>query len=128
MEQEIVLTSLRELQAVRGRFPEGAEAVPEERALVPLVAGSGPEDLEALAREARSALEGLASLLARDGEQRRRAEESLARWRDAGAGAVRLRRVAAELREGAERAAALSGSARGAPSRRRAAARAPPAP
>ena len=120
MAEEIVLTSLRELAEVRGRFPERVEAVPEERSLVPLVAGSGAEDLEELAREARSALEGLASLLARDGEQRRRAEEGLARWRDAGAAAVRLRRVAAELREGAGRAAALSASALAAPSRRRA--------
>ncbi len=122
MREEIVLTSLRELAEIRGRFPHGAGTVPDERALVPLAPESGAGELAGLARESRSALDALRALLARDGEERRCAEEMLARWREAGAGAARLRRDAAELRAARERSAALAASAVDAGSRRRAAA------
>ena len=110
MTQEIVLTSLGELAGVRGLFAE-AGPVPETRALVPVIRRSGPEEIEALTRAARRALDELQVLLARDGERRREAEQGLGRLRALRSEAARLRGVASELGEAAGRAGALARSA-----------------
>ena len=110
MTQEIVLTSLGELAGVRGLFAE-AGPVPETRALVPVIRRSGPEEIEALTRAARRALDELQVLLARDGERRREAEQGLGRLRALQGEAARLRGVASELGEAAGRAGALARSA-----------------
>ena len=110
MTQQVVLTSLRELAGVRDLFAD-AGPVPEARALVPVIRGSGPEELEALAQAARVALGELKALLAGDGERRREAEQGLGRLREVREEAARLRRVAAELDEASRRAGALAESA-----------------
>ncbi len=110
MTQQVVLTSLRELAGVRDLFAD-AGPVPRARALVPVIRGSGPEEIEALAQAARQALGELGALLAGDGERRREAEQGLDRLRAVRAEAARLRRVAAELDEAAGRAGALARSA-----------------
>ena len=110
MTQEIVLTSLGELAGVRGLFAE-AGPVPGTRALVPVIRRSGPEEIEALTRAARRALDELQVLLARDGERRREAEQGLGRLRALRGEAARLRGVASELGEAAGRAGALARSA-----------------
>ena len=110
MTQEIVLTSLGELAGVRGLFAE-AGPVPGTRALVPVIRRSGPEEIEALTRAARRALDELQVLLARDGERRREAEQGLGRLRALQGEAARLRGVASELAEAAGRAGALARSA-----------------
>ncbi len=110
MTQEIVLTSLGELAGVRGLFAE-VGPVPGTRALVPVIRRSGPEEIEALTRAARRALDELQVLLARDGERRREAEQGLGRLRALQGEAARLRGVASELAEAAGRAGALARSA-----------------
>ena len=110
MTQGVVLTSLGELAGVRGLFAE-VGPVPEARALVPVIRGSGPEEIEALAEAARRALGELQELLARDGERRLEAEQGLGHLRAVRGEAARLRRVAAELGEAAGRAGALARSA-----------------
>ena len=111
MTQGVVLSSLSELAQVRELFADEAGAVPEERALVPVIGGSGPEEIEALAATARQALDELEALLASDGEHRLEAERGLGRVRAAAAEAARLRRTARELGDAAERAAQLAESA-----------------
>ena len=110
MTQEIVLTSLGELEGIRGLFAE-VGPVPEARALVPMIRRSGPEEIEALAGAARQALGELQELLARDGERRQEAEQGLGRLRAVQGEAERLRRVASELGEAAGRAGVLAQSA-----------------
>ncbi len=110
MTQRIVLTSLGELEAVRGLFPEGG-AIPAERALVPVVRDTGPAELEAVDAEARRALGELRDLLARDGEHRLEAERGAGRARTAASEAARLRSTAREMGGAAERAAHLARSA-----------------
>ena len=110
MTQEIVLTSLGELAGIRGLFAE-VGPVPEARALVPVIRGSGPEEIEALAGAARRALGELQELLARDNERRLEAEQGLGRLRAVQGEAARLRRVASELGEAAGRAGVLARSA-----------------
>ena len=110
MTQQVVLTSLAELDGVRGLF-EDLGPVPEARALVPVIRGSGPEEIEALAQAARRALGELQVLLATDGERRREAEQGLGRLRALRGEAARLRGVASELGEAAGRAGVLAQSA-----------------
>ena len=55
MTQEIVLTSLGELEGIRGLFAE-VGPVPEARALVPVIRRTGPEEIGELAQAARRAL------------------------------------------------------------------------
>ena len=110
MTQEIVLTSLGELAGVRGLFAE-AGPVPGTRALVPVIRGSGPEEIGELAQAARRALDELQVLLAHDGERRLEAEQGLGRLRAVRGEAARLRRVASELSEAAGRAGVLARSA-----------------
>ena len=111
MTQGVVLSSLSELAQVRELFADEAGAVPEERALVPVIGGSGPEEIEALAATARQALDELEALLASDGEHRLEAERGLGRVRAAAAEAARLRRTARELGDAEERATQLAESA-----------------
>jgi len=108
--QQVVLTSLRELAGVRDLFADTGP-VPGARALVPVIRGSGPEEIEALEQAARVALGEVEALLAADGERRREAEQGLDRLRAVRAEAARLRRVAAELDEASHRAGALAESA-----------------
>ena len=110
MTQQVVLTSLRELAGVRDLFAD-AGPVPRARALVPVIRGSGPEEIEVLAQAARHALGELGALLAADGERRREAEQGLGRLREVRAEAARLRRIASELGEASRRAGALARSA-----------------
>ena len=90
MTQQVVLTSLGELAGVRGLFAE-VGPVPEARALVPVIRGTGPEEIGKLAQAARQALGELQELLARDGERRLEAEQGLGRLR-----AVRAKPLACE--------------------------------
>ena len=110
MSQRVVLTSLAELGAVRGLFPQGGP-IPAERALVPVVRGTGLAGRETLDAEAGQALGELRELLARDRAQRREAARTLDRVRTASAEAARLQRTAREMGDAAERAASLARSA-----------------
>ena len=110
MTQGLVLTSLSELAQVRDRFADDGP-VPEARALVPVIRRTGPEELQSLAATARQALDELQELLASDGERRREAEQGLVHWRMVSGEAERLRRIASEMGEAAQRACALAGSA-----------------
>ncbi|MEZ4503126.1 MAG: hypothetical protein R3C39_10915 [Dehalococcoidia bacterium] len=111
MTQGLVLTSLSELARVRDLFADDDGPVPEERALVPVIRGTGPEELESLAATARQALDELQELLASDGERRREAEQGLARWRRVSDEALRVRRIASEMGEASQRASALAETA-----------------
>ena len=110
MTQGIVLTSLAELEAVRDLFAQGGP-IPAERALVPVIRGTGAAEREALCRAARQALDDLTLLLARDGERRLEAERGAGRVRAAASEAAGLRRTAREMDEAAKRAASLAESA-----------------
>ncbi len=110
MRQGIVLTSLGELERVRGLFAETGP-VPESRALVPVAGGGGPQEMEELAEAAGQALGELRSLLTRDGERRREAEQGLGRLRAVQGESARLREVASELGDAARRAGELAQSA-----------------
>ena len=110
MREGIVLTSLGELQAVRGLFAETGP-VPESRALVPVMGSGGPEGIEELVEAAGQALSELRSLVAGDGERRREAEQGLGRLRGLRAEAARLQKVCSELGEAARRADGLAESA-----------------
>ena len=110
MTRRIVLTSLSELDAVRELF-EDRGAVPEERALVPVIRGGGTAEREALAEAARRAGEELDRLIAGDDERRAEAGRALGRLREAASEVERLRRTAHEMGEAAERAASLAESA-----------------
>ena len=110
MTQQVVLTSLAELAGIRELFAE-VGPVPEARALVPVIRGSGPEEIGKLAGAARRTLGELQELLARDGERRQEAEQGLGRLRAVQGEAARLRRVASELGEAAGRAGVLARSA-----------------
>ncbi|MCY4640040.1 MAG: hypothetical protein OXC94_06840 [Chloroflexi bacterium] len=114
-----MLTSLGELVTVRDLFVEEGP-IPREKALVPLIRGSGPPDREALAAEARATLEELGRLVESDGTRRREAARALERVREASEEAARLRNTASEMREAARRAAGLAGSALDEPTRQRA--------
>ncbi|MCY4639591.1 MAG: hypothetical protein OXC94_04540 [Chloroflexi bacterium] len=119
MTQQVVLTSLRELAGVRDLFADTGP-VPGARALVPVIRGSGPEEIEALEQAARVALGEVEALLAADGERRREAEQGLGRLRAVRGEAARLRRIASELGEASRRAGALAESAFEPASKRRA--------
>ena len=110
MTHRLVLTSLGELEAVRGLFADGGP-VPARRALVPVIGGTGAAERGALAEAARRAAGELEQLLARDGERRVEAKRGLGRLREAASEAAGLRRTAREMGEAAERAAALAESA-----------------
>ncbi len=110
MTQGLVLTSLSELAQVRDRFADDGP-VPRARALVPVIQGTGPDELEALAATARQALDALQELLASDGQRRHEAEQGLAHWRTVSDEALRVQRIAAEMGDAARRASALAGSA-----------------
>ena len=120
MTQRIVLTSLGELEAVRDLFAQGGP-IPAERALVPVIRGTGAAEREAVDAEARQALDDLKQLLARDGERRLEAERGAGRVRAAASEAAGLRRTAREMEEAAKRAAALAESALDRSARERAA-------
>ncbi len=119
MTQGVVLTSLGELAAVRDFFVDKGP-IPEERALVPVIRGTGPAEREALAAQARRAIEELDRLVAGDRERRLEAERGLDRVRAAAAEAARLRSTAGEMREAARRAEGLARSAFEPGTRRRA--------
>ncbi|MCY4638941.1 MAG: hypothetical protein OXC94_01180 [Chloroflexi bacterium] len=110
MTHRLVLTSLGELEAVRGLFADGGP-VPVGRALVPVIGGTGAAERGALAEAARRAAGELEQLLARDGERRVEAKRGLGRLRETASEALGLRRTAREMGEAAERAAALAESA-----------------
>ena len=110
MTQGIVLTSLGELEVVRGLFAETGP-VPESRALVPVFGDGGPEEIGEIAEAAAEALGELRALVARDAERRREAEQGLGRLREVRGEAARLREVASELGEAARRADGLARSA-----------------
>ena len=110
MTQGLVLTSLSELAQVRDRFADDGP-VPEARALVPVIQGTGPDELESLAATAQQALGSLQELLASDGQRRREAEQGLAHWRTVSNEALRVQRIATEMGDAAQRASALAGSA-----------------
>ena len=78
MARGLVLTSLGELAQVRELFADDGP-VPEARALVPVIQGTGPDELESLAATARQALDELQELLASDGQRRREAEQGSGR-------------------------------------------------
>ena len=119
MTRGVVLTSLRELAGVRDLFAE-AGPIPAERALVPVVRGTGPGDVEELAAAAEEALNELARLLESDRERRLEAERGLDRARTAGAEAAQLRGTARGMREAARRAGELARSGMESRTRRRA--------
>ena len=119
MARGVVLTSLGELAGVRALFG-GGEAVPAERALVPVVGDAGPAGREALAAEAQRTLEELERLLESEDVRRREAARVLDRVRQASEEAARLRSTAREMREAARRATGLAGSALEPETRRRA--------
>ena len=112
MTQERVLTSLSDLEQFRDLFAEPEPAsVPPERALVPVIGDSGPEEIELLAATARQALDELHALLTADQEIRHQAEHGLARWRRLDEEASRVRRIAAQMRDASDRASVLAGRA-----------------
>ncbi|MCY4640070.1 MAG: hypothetical protein OXC94_06990 [Chloroflexi bacterium] len=119
MTHRIVLTSLRELEAVRDLVADGGP-IPVRRALVPVIGGTGAAERGALAEAARQAVSELDQLLASDGERRAEAERGAGRVREAASETESLRRTARELGEAAQRAAALAESALERSARRRA--------
>ncbi len=108
MTEGVVLRSLGELAGFRELFTEDARVrVPEERALVPVIRSSGPEELGSLAVAAAHALDELQRLVAGDSERRQEAEQALARWRRVSEEATQVRAIASEMNAAAERAQVL---------------------
>lgn len=118
MTERMVLRSLGELARIRKHFLDD-QRVPERLALVPVITGSGPDAVEALARTARDALAELDALLAADRDRRDRAEREVARWRRLSEEATRAADLGRDLRAAAGEAERLASDALNESDRRR---------
>lgn len=110
MTQGLVLNSLSDLAQVRDRFVVD-ERVPDALALVPVIGRSDAEAIETLATSAQEAIEQLRGLIETDRARRDEAEAELARWRRVTERAAHVQRIAAQMRETATQAGALTESA-----------------